>query len=94
MKLGTFYGTATTAVIAAVLSGCGSDPAPEPATPPSVAASSATPAIANPCSLGEDMGCGTPDAACATNRLGKQFALDGVVYTCRAPKPYAWRRGE
>jgi len=88
-----------TAALLVALSGCGSDPAtpstptvPAPSVAPTSAASSTGPAVANPCTPGEDMGCGTPDAACSTNRLGRQFVLDGVVYTCKEPKPYAWRR--
>ncbi len=34
----------------------------------------------------------TPGGYCATNRLGKPFRKDGVTYTCKAPKPYRWRR--
>lgn len=37
-----------------------------------------------------DVGAGTPGASCATNRLGKTFTKDGVVYTCGGPKPYHW----
>lgn len=37
-----------------------------------------------------DMGAGTPGAPCATNRLGKTFTKDSVVYTCGGPKPYHW----
>lgn len=89
---------ATAAALLVVLSGCASKPTPAPAAPstravaPTSAGSSAAPVVANPCAPGKDMGCGTPDAECSTNRLGKQFVLDGVVYTCREPKPYAWRR--
>jgi hypothetical protein len=32
-----------------------------------------------------------PGAFCATSRLGKHFAKDGVTYTCKGPKPYRWR---
>lgn len=90
--------TLTAAVLLAALSACGTDPAPAPAatpTPavaPTSAASSAAPVVANPCTPGKDTGCGTPDADCSTNRLGKQFVADGIVYTCKEPKPYAWRR--
>ena len=38
-----------------------------------------------------DLGAGTPGAPCATNRLGKTFTKDGVVYTCKGPKPYSWQ---
>ena len=95
---------AATVLVLAALTGCGSTPStPAPATPSSMAAVIPTPVasraanVASPmtadlCSPGRDMGCGTPDAECATNRLGKQFVLGGVVYTCKEPKPYAWRR--
>lgn len=52
-------------------------------TPTTPAPSDAVPAV--------DMGAGTPGAACATNRLGKTFTKDGVVYTCKGPKPYSWQ---
>jgi hypothetical protein len=81
------------------LSGCASKPtttpapvAPAPSVAPTSAASSTAATVANPCAPGKDMGCGTPDAECSTNRLGKQFILDGVVYTCGGEKPYKWRR--
>lgn len=45
---------------------------------------------AGPTAPAGDMGAGTPGAACATNRLGKTFTKDGVVYTCGGPKPYHW----
>lgn len=88
------------AVVAAVaLSGCAptrTPSAPPAAPPPSAAAAVsgnvASPMLANLCAPGRDMGCGTPDAECSTNRLGRRFVHDGVVYTCRSPKPYAWRR--
>ncbi|MEV4510753.1 hypothetical protein AB0K00_17495 [Dactylosporangium sp. NPDC049525] len=93
---------AAAVLLVAVLSGCGSDPSPAPATPSTPVAAptsgstsggnTASPMVANLCSPGKDMGCGTPDAECSTNRLGKQFVLDGVVYTCGGEKPYKWRR--
>ncbi len=80
----------------AALSACSSNPTPvAPSTPPVAPTSAAgsAPAVANPCDPAKDMGCGTPDVECATNRLGKQFVADGVVYTCGGEKPYHWRRG-
>ena len=38
-----------------------------------------------------DIGSGTPNAQCATSRLGKSFVKDDVTYTCSTPKPYRWR---
>jgi hypothetical protein len=38
-----------------------------------------------------DLGAGTPGAGCSTNRLGKHFTSGGIRYTCKGPKPYAWR---
>lgn len=40
-----------------------------------------------------DRGFITPGAYCASKLLGKQGkAGDGLTYTCKAPKPYRWRR--
>jgi hypothetical protein len=90
---------AAAVLFVAVLSGCASDPVkPAPTLPPNFFASpSAVVAsngvtVGNPCSPRIDRGCGSPDAGCATNRLGRQFVRDGVVYTCSTPEPYAWRR--
>lgn len=33
-----------------------------------------------------------PGAYCATKQLGKSFKKNGVTYTCKAPKPYRWRK--
>lgn len=32
-----------------------------------------------------------PNGFCATSRLGKTITIDGIVYTCKGPKPYRWR---
>lgn len=76
---------ASLAVLAALAVGCGSvqDNQPEPAAPLPMS-SEAVPA--------NDLGAGTPGAPCATSRLGKRFTLDGVVYVCKGPKPYTWRK--
>lgn len=39
-----------------------------------------------------DVGTGKPGAFCAISRLGASFTKNGVVYTCKGPKPYRWRR--
>jgi hypothetical protein len=44
------------------------------------------------CKVGKDAGCGTPNASCASNRVGLSFIKNGVTYTCKGPKPYRWRR--
>jgi hypothetical protein len=71
-------------IVLAVLCGCG-DGAPQkhpsPAPSPSVDASEVDPAKEAE---------GYPGGHCATNRLGKYFIKDGVVYTCKEPKPYRW----
>ena len=41
-----------------------------------------------------DLGSGTPNAQCATPRLGKSFQKNGKRYTCKGPKPYRWRLDE
>jgi hypothetical protein len=61
------------------------EPASTPA-PPSGAASQPTRSRPD-----ADLGAGTPGAGCATNRLGHTFTKDGVVYTCKGPKPYSWQ---
>lgn len=38
-----------------------------------------------------DLGCGTPNAGCATSRLGKFFVVKGKTYMCSGPRPYRWR---
>jgi hypothetical protein len=55
---------------------------------PSASTASSSPSAAQPV---VDLGAGTPNAACATSRLGKSFVKDGVTYTCQGPEPYAWR---
>lgn len=39
-----------------------------------------------------DLNSGKPNAFCATSRLGKQFKKNGVIYECKGPKPYKWRK--
>jgi hypothetical protein len=43
------------------------------------------------CIPDRDLGCGTPDAKCATNRLNKFFIIDGKGYMCSGPRPFRWR---
>jgi hypothetical protein len=44
------------------------------------------------CDYKKDMGCGIPNAHCARSRVGLNFMKADVVYTCKGPKPYKWRR--
>lgn len=94
---------AATIVLAAALTGCGSTaPRPAPAKAPAVAATTARPSLsASPTPSptrtaviqSEDLDVSyTPGAYCSTSRLGKTFVKDGKTYTCKAPKPYRWRR--
>jgi len=93
---------AATLALTVALGGCAATPAarPSPSAPVSSAPASTRTALIESgdladsmqCSPQRDGGCGTPDAQCATNRLGKWFTVDGMRYTCKAPKPYRWRR--
>jgi hypothetical protein len=78
-------GRAAVLVIGAlIVGGCGANPSPAPISVPPPTLPIASPA--------RDFGAGTPGTFCATNRLGKRFTKDGVVYVCKGPKPYRWRR--
>lgn len=64
---------------------------PTPAGTRAPAASPAAKLRPSEAQPGVDAGAGTPNAPCATNRLGMWFEKDGVTYTCKGPAPYRWR---
>lgn len=94
--------TLSAAVVAALLLGGCSQPAPAPEfTPEPVLPqiTTATPdpepsiTVAEEADPTRDLGSGKPGAFCATSRLGKHFTKGGATYTCKGPKPYRWREG-